>query len=104
MNNIYLNNDYSITYKRHLKKTNHYQFKYSNKVNKYLQLAKKLYYEKNSKKTFIITLIIFINGLIIKYTVKIIIKLEFNIKYPPIIRELFLTKINHIIILSESTN
>ena len=69
---------------------------YSNKVNKYLQLAQKLHDEKGLKKTFIIPVILSINGLISKHSVRRLIEFEFNIKWPPIIRELLITQMKDI--------
>ena len=57
---------------------------YSNKMSKYQQLAQKLYEEKGLKKTYIIPVILSINGLISKHTIRRLIELEFNIKLPPI--------------------
>mgnify|MGYP003303029936 CR=1 FL=1 len=69
---------------------------YSNKVSKYLQLAQKLHDEKGLKKTFIIPVILSINGLISKHSVRRLIEFEFNIKWPPIVRELLITQMKDI--------
>ena len=69
---------------------------YSNKVSKYIQLSQKLHDEKGLKKVFIIPVILSINGLISKHTVRRLIEFEFNIKWPPIIRELLITQMKDI--------
>ena len=49
-----------------------------------------------TKKTFIILVIVSINGLISKHSVRRLIDLGFNIKWPPIIRELLITQMKDI--------
>ena len=69
---------------------------FSNKMNKYQKLVQKLHDDQGLKRTYLIPVIVSINGLIRKHSMRRLIDVGFNIKWTPIIQEHLITQMKDI--------
>ena len=69
---------------------------YSEKVNNYRELAERLRKDRGLKRIIITPVVVTTSGLISRYSIQKLIECEFNIKWPPVIRELIIHQMKDI--------